>query len=75
MSIVEFIQKVEKDHFRTVTDTGANPNALFIWNLVREEAGLPRLDPKDLPAFCVTHGKYHILREDYGCVRKTYPDK
>jgi hypothetical protein len=66
----EFIKRVEAGHFRTNQDTGANANALFIWNLVRKEAGLEPLSVKDLPAFCAVHQKYHIIREEYGCVAK-----
>ena len=65
---VDFVKKVEADHFRTVHDTGANDCALFIWNLVRERLGLPRLEKKDLPHFCKTHKCYHVIKEDYGCV-------
>jgi len=55
----DFIAHMEKHYFRTDADTGANENALFVWNLVREYAGLPKLTLKDLPAFCVTCGRYH----------------
>lgn len=48
MELMEFIEQTEKSHFRTASDTGANPNALFIWNLLREHAGLPRLTKDDL---------------------------
>jgi len=48
MSVVEFIEDVEKSHFRTNGDIGANSNALFVWNLLREYAGLPRLSHDDL---------------------------
>jgi hypothetical protein len=63
-----FIERVEKAHFRTNEDTGANQNAMLIWNLVRAEAGLPPLDLRDLPAYCETHKMYHVIRADYGCV-------
>jgi hypothetical protein len=66
----DFIKKVEAEHFRTDQDTGANSCALFIWNLVRAHAGLPTLKKSDLRAYCETHGKYHVIMEDYGCIRR-----
>lgn len=48
MTDLEFIENIESRFFRTEHDTGANFNALFIWNLVREHAGLPKLDQFDL---------------------------
>lgn len=48
MTLVEFIEDVEKCHFRTPYDTGANHNAMFIWNIVRGLAGLDCLDEDDL---------------------------
>lgn len=66
----EFVKKTEAAYFRTNTDTGANWNAMFIWNVVRQHVGLPVLKPDDLPAFCETHQKYHVIKEDYGCVRR-----
>jgi hypothetical protein len=64
-----FIESVEKAHFRTDSDTGAHPSALFIWNMVREHAGMPRLLKSDLPSWCETHEKYHVIQEGYGCKR------
>ncbi len=64
-----FVEEVEASQFRTDTDTGANECALLIWNMVRKHVGLPRLDKDDLPAFCSTHKKYHLIQSDYGCVR------
>lgn len=64
----EFIAETEKAHFRTRGDTGANWHALFIWNRVRIYAGLPALLITDLPTQCKTHGCYHVLRKEYGCV-------
>lgn len=46
--VLEFIERIEKAHFRTNSDTGANSNSLFIWNLLRKEVGLHRLIPDDL---------------------------
>lgn len=65
----EFISSTEKNHFRTDSDTGSHPNALFVWNILREYAGLIRLDFKDLPAYCMKHETYHIIREGYECFR------
>lgn len=48
MDLLEFINKTERDHFRTHQDVGANWNALFVWNQLREFAGLPRLTKHDL---------------------------
>lgn len=47
----DFIRDVEDAHFRTVDDTGANHNALFVWRLVRQFAGLEPLTMEDLPSF------------------------
>jgi len=62
-----FIKRVEEAHFRTRYDSGAHPNAMLIWNQVREFANLPRINLKDLPAHCSVHNRYHVIREDYGC--------
>jgi hypothetical protein len=67
---VEFIKQVEAAHFRTVQDTGANHNALLIWNCVRKHVGLPALTLDDLPRYCVAHNCYHLIRQDYGCVER-----
>lgn len=48
MDLIEFIEQTEKAYFRTNMDTGANMNALFVWNRVREFAGLPELTHDDL---------------------------
>lgn len=48
MSLQDFIVDVESRHFRTNQDTGANANALMIWNMVRDYAGLDELDEDDL---------------------------
>lgn len=54
----DFILEVESKYFRTNEDVGANQNALFIWNLVREQAGLPRLEMKDLPRWWISEKSY-----------------
>lgn len=38
----------EEHHFRTSHDTGANRNAMFVWNLLRPHAGLERLETIEL---------------------------
>jgi len=43
-----WVNKVEASMFRTNRDTGANDNALSIWNLVRKELGMPPLTHRDL---------------------------
>jgi hypothetical protein len=65
----DFIKHVEDNYFRTNQDIGANLNTLFIWNLVRNEAGLGVLRFVDLPAYCITHERYHQIKEEYGCKR------
>lgn len=65
-----FILATERAHFRTDQDTGANSAVLMIWNMVRQHFGKLPLKREDLPAFCVTHDKYHKIEADYGCKRK-----
>lgn len=48
MSLIEFIEDVEKCNFRSGHDTGANSNALMVWNILREWAGMERLTSDDL---------------------------
>ena len=48
MTLQEFIEDVEKCHFRTGHDTGAAHNAMFIWNIVRNWAGMDCLETDDL---------------------------
>ncbi len=59
-SLLSFIKSVEDNHFRTDTDTGANLNALFIWNRIREYAGLEPLRLEDLPSYCKVCDNYHV---------------
>ena len=47
-ALLNFIEKTEASLFRTNMDTGANPNALIVWNHLREFAGLDDLTHKDL---------------------------
>lgn len=67
--LLEFIASVERDHFRSDCDTGAQEHAMMIWNIVREYAGLPRITKSGLPAHCSTHDCYHVIQAGYGCVR------
>lgn len=71
----EFVKQVETAHFRTDQDTGATLNSLFIWNMVRNHVGLPRLQLTDLPAWCTVHRKYHVIQEDYGCQREKLKER
>lgn len=57
--LLQMIERVEKAHFRTVEDTGAHPCARLIWNIVRQEAGLPPLELSDLHSYCERCGSYH----------------
>ena len=59
-SLKQFIADTEASHFRTVSDTGANSNALFIWNRVRVQAGMKELTLTDLPTWCENCRKYHV---------------
>lgn len=70
----EFIAKTEASHFRTNSDTGANECAMLVWNMVRQHVGLPRLRLWDLPAWCVTHQKYHLINSEYGCKRNKWEE-
>ncbi len=65
--LVGFVERVESAHFRTNEDTGANPCARLVWNILRQEVGLPYLEEKDLPAYCIVHKKYHKIEP--GCQR------
>ncbi len=58
-NFLEFIKYVETSYFRTNQDTGANENALFIWNRVRQYAGLPQYEKSDLPAYCHKCQSWH----------------
>lgn len=71
--LLQLIADVEKAHFRTQGDTGANSNALIIWNCVRRYAGLPRLEREHLPDYCETHFCMHVIRNDYGCKQQFLP--
>lgn len=43
-----WIRDYERRHFRTPFDTGANLNAMIVWNGLRTAAGLPELTQVDL---------------------------
>jgi len=58
--LLQFIYDVEQSTFRTVHDTGANWNGLYLWNRVRKFAGLSKLTWNDLDAYCGTCECYHV---------------
>ena len=66
-TLEDFIQRVEGSFFRTGHDWGANPNALLVWNLVREHAGMDRLTRDDLiRRHAETDGKtFDEIKVDY----------
>lgn len=66
----KLIEEVEAEHFRTQEDTGANECAMTVWNCVRRKLGREPLIKSSLPAYCLTHKVYHIIKPDYGCVKK-----
>lgn len=63
-SLIDFINRIEASHFRSNSDTGANFNALNIWNLVRLEAGLPPLTGDDLRQRQVDSSSSDLTVED-----------
>lgn len=58
-ALLQFIADTERAHFRTVHDSGANSNAMMLWNLLREHAGLSKLMLNDLPTWCSVCSQYH----------------
>lgn len=70
--LVHFVADFERSHFRTVSDTGANPDAMRLWNLVRHRAGLPMIGIEDLPAYNENAGKY-VLPKDSKLTGKPIP--
>lgn len=46
--LLDFIAEQERRHFRTHHDVGAHRNALFVWNQLRQFAGLEKLTMRDL---------------------------
>lgn len=56
--LLRIIEEVEKVHFRTNKDTGANLNALVVMNAFRREAGLPYIGLDDLPKWDEQEEKY-----------------
>lgn len=64
MTLEEFIADVEDCHFRTNGDTGANKNAMFIWNIVRNWAGMECLEEDDLhKRYAATPGETRTWEE------------
>jgi len=66
-SVRSFVAETEQEIFRTDSDIGANPNALGVWNRVREHAGLPRLQRRDLTSAeeCTDPGRDAISERSY----------
>lgn len=64
-ALEEFIQDSEAKWFRTASDVGANTNALFVWNRVRDFAGLPALTNQDLRDKEPEVAKFHDLKAKY----------
>ena len=60
-TITALMELVERDHFRTVDDTGANGCAMLVWNALRKHAGLPPLGKEDLRQW---DGKKYVLPEN-----------
>jgi len=62
-----FVAETEQEIFRTDSDIGANPNALGVWNRVRQHAGLPRLQRRDLTSAeeCTDPGRDAISERSY----------
>ena len=56
--LIEFIGSFEESHFRSDSDTGANPSAMLLWNMVRHRVGLPQIGPEDLPKYDGNKAKY-----------------
>ncbi len=50
-TIIGLIIQVERAHFRTVHDTGANSCAMTVHNTLRVACDLPRLTTDDLPSW------------------------
>lgn len=65
---LEFIADIERRFFRTEHDSGADLNALMIWNLVRQEAGLPKLQVLDL-----TIGEEYCDKSRDAVAEREYP--
>jgi hypothetical protein len=51
MTLEDAIKEVEKAHFRTVNDTGANPTAILVMNHFRMLAKYNPISKADLPAW------------------------
>lgn len=56
--LVEAIAEVERQHFRTQSDTGAAFQAMVVLNELRSMAGLPMVSVKDLPTYSTEEGRY-----------------
>lgn len=58
--LLDILAEVEREHFRTVHDTGANPCAILIWNALRGKLGLPRVWREDLPKWDEERKGYYM---------------
>jgi hypothetical protein len=56
----KIIADMEKRHFRTDKDMGANEFAMQMHNYYRFRAGLPFLNKNDLPKWCEEHKAYDL---------------
>jgi len=54
------IADMEKNHFRTEHDIGANDITMQMHNYYRHTAGLPFLTKKDLSHWCEDHKAYDM---------------
>ena len=70
--LIEFIADFESRFMRTESDTTANPNALFVWNIIRERAGLPRLNRVDLTCAC-EYSESPVLERPYPVMPRNTP--
>lgn len=60
---LEFIKDIESKYFRTALDTGAQEGARFIWNIIRNNAGLESLRQKDFPVWDATKKEYVMPKD------------
>lgn len=56
--LIEAIKTVERAHFRTIHDSGAEPHAMLVMNAFRLFAGMESIKLEDLPAWNVERKAY-----------------
>jgi hypothetical protein len=61
--LLAVMEEIEKEHFRTVEDTGANPCALLVWNALRRRVGLPSVWKEDLASYDDVKGEYVMPKD------------